>query len=129
MSKKEFSVKSRAESFAFAFSGFMVLVRTQHNFWLHLVAAAIAVWLSGWLHISRVEFACIILAIALVLMAEALNTAIEMTVNMVSSQRTWPAKWAKDIAAAAVLVAAAGALTVGLLILGPPLYEKLVEML
>jgi diacylglycerol kinase len=129
MSKKEFSVRSRAESFAFAFSGFMVLVRTQHNFWLHLVAAAFAVFLSSWLQISRVEFSLIVLSIALVLVTEALNTAIEMTVNMATAQRTWPAKWAKDIAAAAVLIAAAGALTVGLTILGPPLYDKMIEML
>ena len=129
MTKRDFSVRSRAESFAFAFSGFMVLVRTQHNFWLHLVAAAAAVWLSWWLEVGRTEFAVIIIAIAMVLVTEALNTSIEMAVNMATAQRTWPAKWAKDIAASAVLIAAAGALAVGLLILGPPLYQKLIEML
>jgi diacylglycerol kinase len=129
MTKKEFSVRSRAESFAFAFSGFMVLVRTQHNFWLHLIAAGFAISLSWWLEISRVEFAIIILAISTVLAAEAFNTSVEMVVNMFSTQRSWPAKWAKDIAAAAVLIAAAGAAAVGLLILGPPLYDRLIEML
>ena len=129
MNKKEFSVRSRAESFAFAFSGFMVLFRTQHNFQLHLAAAVTAIGLSFWLQISRVEFAVIILAIMMVLAVEALNTSIEMVVNMFSAQRTWPAKWAKDIAAAAVLITATGALAVGLIILGPPLYDKLIEML
>lgn len=129
MTKKEFSVRSRAESFSFAFSGFMVLVRTQHNFWIHLVAACAAIGLSLWLQIGRTDFALIILAIAGVLVSEALNTAIEMVVNMFSAQRTWPAKWAKDIAASAVLIAATGALVVGSLILGPPLYQKLIEML
>ena len=129
MTKKEFSVRSRAESFAFAFSGLMVLIKTQHNFWLHLVAGAAAILLSWWLQISRVEFAVILLAIALVLCAEALNTAIEMVVNMFSAQRSWPAKWAKDVAATAVLIAAFGAFTVGLIILGPPLYQKMIELL
>jgi undecaprenol kinase len=129
MTKKQFSVRNRAESFAFAFSGFMVLVKTQHNFWLHLVLGAAAILLSWWLEISRVEFAVIILAIALVLCAETLNTAIEMVVDMFSAQRTWPAKWAKDIAAAAVLIASAGAFAIGLIILGPPLYQRLIEML
>ena len=129
MTKKNFSMKSRAESFAFAFSGFMVLVRTQHNFWLHLLAGGLAIWLSWWLQIGHTEFAVIILTIAFVLATEALNTAIEMAVDMFSAQRTWPGKWAKDIAASAVLIAAVGALAIGLLILGPPLYEKLIEML
>ena len=107
----------------------MVLLRTQHNFWLHLLAGAAAIFMSWWLGISRTDFAIIIIAIVMVLAAEALNTAIEMVVNMISSQRTWPAKWAKDIAATAVLITAAGAFVIGLLILGPPLYEKLIEML
>ena len=129
MSEKKFSVRSRAQSFAFAFSGFMVLFRTQHNFQLHLAAAVAAVLLSCWLGISHTDFSFILLAIAGVLVTEAVNTSVEMVVNMFSAQRSWPAKWAKDVAASAVLIAALGAFLIGLLILGPPLYQRLIEML
>lgn len=127
--KKNLSIRSRAESFSFALSGFWVLVKTQHNFQLHLLFAALAVGLSWWLEIDLTQWAVIILCITTVLAAEGINTSVEMVVNMYSPQRSWPAKWAKDVAAAGVLATALGALIVGLLILGPPLYQRLLEML
>lgn len=129
MTKKGLSIRSRAESFSFALSGFGVLVKTQHNFQLHLIFAAIAVGLSWWLHINRTQWAIIILCITTVLAAEGINTSVEMVVNMYSAQRSWPAKWAKDVAAAGVLATAFGAFVVGLIILGPPLYDRLLELL
>ncbi len=121
--------RSRTKSFEFAFSGFAVMVRTQPNFRFHLFAGTAAILLSWWLGIDRIQFAIIIIVIAMVLATEALNTSIEMVVNMFSTQRSWPAKWAKDISACAVLVASAGALVTGFLILGPPLYDRLLHML
>lgn len=129
MAKKDLSIRSRAESFSFAFSGFWVLVKTQHNFQLHLLFAAIAIGLSVWLEIDRTQWAIIVLCISTVLAAEGINTSVEMAVNMYSAQRSWPAKWAKDVAAAGVLVSAFGAFIAGLIILGPPLYQRLLELL
>ena len=57
--------------------------------------------------------------------AETFNTVLEILVNMVSPRYTAVAKRAKDIAAAAVLVAAIGAFIVGLVLLGIPLLERL----
>lgn len=127
--KKSLSFRSRRESFAFAFSGFAVLFKSQKNFQLHLIFAVLALFLAIWLQIGRLQLTVIIFCIAMVLTAEALNTAIEMVVNMFSAQRSWPAKWAKDVAASAVLIAALAAFVIGLLILGPPLYDHLLQIL
>lgn len=129
MDKKAFSIRSRAESFSFAFSGFWVLVKGQPNFRIHLVAGVTAISLGFWLEVGIVPLAVLALAVGAVLCAEAMNTAVEMMVNMTTSQRSWPAKWAKDVAAAGVLLMAAGAFMAGLLILGPPLYQKILQVL
>lgn len=127
--EKMFSVRKRAQSFSFAFSGFLVMLKTQPNARIHLVIGVAAFGISIWLGLDTARLALVVLAIVAVWAAEAFNTAVEMLVNMISAERSWAAKWAKDIAAAAVLMTAAGAFLVGLLILGPPLYNKLIIML
>jgi diacylglycerol kinase len=67
----------------------------------------------------------IILAIALVWTAEFINTALEAIVDLASPQRNHLAKIGKDVGAAAVLIAALASVLIGLLILGPPLWQKL----
>src|SRR4051812_22288061 len=66
-----------ARSFRFAFEGLFYLFRTQRNARIHLIIAVVACVLSAWLRISRVEWAIIVLMIAIVLILEGLNTAIE----------------------------------------------------
>jgi diacylglycerol kinase len=81
--------------------------------------------LAFWLGISRLEWSVLILTTLLVWMAEFANTALEAVVDLVSPDYHPLAKAAKDVAAAAVLVGALGAVVVGLLILGPPLWARL----
>ena len=81
--------------------------------------------LSLLLHISTTGWALIFLAIALVWIAEFLNTALEAVVDLASPQKHDLARVGKDVGAAAVLIAAGCAAMVGLLILGPPLWQKL----
>jgi diacylglycerol kinase len=57
--------------------------------------------------------------------AEFFNTAIEAVVDMTMPTPHPLAKAAKDVAAAAVLVAAVGSILIGLLILAPPLWQRL----
>jgi diacylglycerol kinase len=84
-----------------------------------------AVLLLGlWLHITRQEWAILILTMMAVWMAEFMNTALEAVVDMAMPDLHPLAKVAKDIAAAAVLVGAIGAVLIGLLILGPPLWAR-----
>jgi diacylglycerol kinase len=100
-------------------------MRTQRNAWIHALASLAVIMLSIWLGIPRLEWAIIVLAIALVWMAEFLNTALEAVVDLASPEDNPLAKVGKDVGAAAVLIAAIGAAIIGLLVLGPPLWGRL----
>jgi diacylglycerol kinase len=103
-------------AFYHAFAGFAYALRSQANMRLHLVIAAlvvIAAWLSG---VGRTSWIVLVLTIALVLALELVNTAIESLVDLVTPEQHPLARIAKDTAAAAVLVAALGAVVVGCLV-------------
>lgn len=104
-----------------AIEGVIYSVRTQRHMRYHFYAALAALVLSLLLNVTRTEFILLCMAIVLVLVTEMLNTAIEVTVDMISEDYHPLAKIAKDIAAGVVLVASLGALTLGYLILYPPL--------
>jgi diacylglycerol kinase (ATP) len=116
--------RSRARSFRYAFSGWWHVIRTQRNAWIHALVSLAVLVISSWLQIQPVEWAIIILTIALVWTAEFLNTALEAVVDLASPAHHPLAKVGKDVGAAAVLIAAIAAAVVGLLILGPPLLAK-----
>jgi diacylglycerol kinase len=102
------------------------LFRTQRNARIHLVVGAFAAGLAAWLQISRGEWAILVLTIAAVIILEGLNTAIEAAVDLAQPDPHPLAKVAKDVAAGMVLVAAIASVAVGLLILGPPLWARIV---
>ena len=120
-SRRPFSVAARIESFRPAFSGITSLLRSEHNAWIHLVATVLAIVLGLAFGIRRDEWLAIVLAIALVWTAEAVNTAIEALCDVVSPGHDPRIKKAKDVAAGAVLFSAFGALGVGLLVFVPRL--------
>ena len=117
--------RSRVRSFGHAFDGWWYALRTQRNAWLEVAVACSVFAVSSWLQLDNVRWAIIVLTAALVFAAEFFNTAVEVIVDLVSPQEHPLAKIAKDVAAAAVLVAALGAVVVGLLLLGPPLLDRL----
>ena len=78
-----------------------------------------------WLGLPGRDWAVIILTMMAVWMAEFMNTAIEAVVDLTMPQPHPLAKVAKDVAAAAVLIGALGAVLIGLLLLGPPLLARL----
>lgn len=117
---------SRAKSFQYAFSGWWFVIRTQQNAWIHAIASTTVIGLAFWLQLSFRDWAVIILTIALVWTAEFLNTAIEAIGTLAANEKEHPlAKVGKDVGAAAVLIAAIASIAIGLLILGPPLIERL----
>lgn len=117
--------KDRVRSFRYAFAGWWYVVCHERNAWIHALASVTVVSLSFWLGLTRWEWAVIILTVAMVWTAEFLNTALEAVVDLASPQQHPLAKVGKDVGAAAVLIAAGASVIVGLLILGPPLWEKL----
>lgn len=115
-------LQSRLASFRYAFEGWWHVIRTQRNAWIHAVVSLVVLTLSFLLGLSTHDWAVIMIAIALVWIAEFLNTALEAVVDLASPQQHELAKIGKDVGAAAVLIAAATSIIIGLLILGPPLW-------
>jgi len=115
----------RAKSFQYALEGWWYVLRTQKNTWIHAAASLAVVGLGLWLGLSRSDWAIIVLTIAIVWMAEFMNTALEAIVDMTMPEIHPLAKVAKDVSAAAVLFGACAAVLVGILILGPPLWQRL----
>jgi diacylglycerol kinase len=122
---KNSELYNRAKSFQYAFEGWWFVLRTQHNAWIHGLITLIVVGLAFWLGLPLRDWAVLILTFMAVWMAEFLNTAIEAIVDMTMPKVHPLAKVAKDVAAAAVLVGAMGAVLIGLLLLGPPLWQRL----
>lgn len=116
------SWRRRANSFRFAFQGLAELLRSQPNARIHLLAAVVVVAAGLYFRISRTEWAVLAVCIALVMALEAANTAIEYLTDLVSPDFHPLAGKAKDVAAAAVLVAALGAAAAGLVIFGPRIW-------
>lgn len=90
-----------------------------------MAATVVVVVLGFWLELPARDWAAIVLAIALVWVVELINTALEAVVDLASPQRNHLAKIGKDVGAAAVLIAALGSIWIGILILGPPLWQRL----
>ncbi len=113
------------DSFRHAFAGCWHVLRTQQNAWIHTAFSVGVVGVGLWLKLSTVEWAIIALTMGLVWTAELINTALEAIIDLASPDIDPLAKTGKDVAAAAVLVSAGTSVIVGILILGPPLCERL----
>lgn len=121
----EHFVKSRKLSFVAAFEGLFFVLKTQKNAWIHLAATISVLIVCFLLEISRMEWVAILLVIGLVWMAEFLNTALEIIVDLASPEIHILAKIGKDVGAASVLIAAFLALMIGGLILIPAFLDKI----
>jgi diacylglycerol kinase len=118
-------IYSRAKSFQYAFEGWWYVLRTQHNAWIHAVITLAVFALAFWLRLPARDWAVLILTAMVVWIAEFMNTALEAVVDLSVPDERPLAKVAKDVAAAAVLVGALGAVIIGLLIMGPALLQRL----
>ena len=98
----------------FAGRGVWFCIRHERNFRVHMAVAAYVLLLAPYFSLSRGEWAALLAVVALVLAAEAVNTAVEQVGNLASPRRRTRARVAKDVAAGAVLLCAAGALAAGL---------------
>jgi diacylglycerol kinase len=112
-------VRKRLQSFRYAFAGVADLFRSQPNARIHFTVAVAVVLAGIYCHVSRMEWVALVICIVLVLALEAVNTALEYLTDLVSPEYHPLAGKAKDVAAAAVLIAAIGAVWVGILIFMP----------
>jgi diacylglycerol kinase (ATP) len=120
------------QSFNYAFEGIIWTLRSQRNMRIHFAVAAVALVLAVAYDVSKLELIALLLAIAFVLVAEMVNTAIEAATDIATTSFNPLAKLAKDIAAGAVLVSSVTALAIGYLVLadrvGEPTNRALVRL-
>lgn len=114
-------MKKIVNSFGYAFKGLRYAFVSQLNFRVHTFATIIAVALGLFLHINAAEWLWIALCVAIVLITELLNTAIETLTDLVSPQYNEKAGLVKDVSAGAVVIAAVFAFITGLAIFLPKL--------
>ena len=117
--KKPFRIGDRIKSFGYALEGIGTFFKTQHNAWIHILAAFIVIVAGFVLKVNNSEWCWLISAIALVLIAEMFNTAIEFLTDIASPEIHPKAKMVKDIAAGAVLIASLAAVVIGLIVFLP----------
>lgn len=122
MQGEKFSVRARLRSFRYAFRGIGLLVRGEHNMWIHLAVALAVVIAGGLLELSRAEWIAVAFAIGFVFSAEAVNSAVERLADRITPERDPMIRDAKDLAAGAVLIAAIAAVVIGLVIFVPRIY-------
>lgn len=108
----------RVASFRYAINGLVKILSGQHNFRIHLVVGALVVTAGLILELPAIDWCVLILTIALVLSLEAINTALELLVDLVAPEFNEKAGLVKDIAAGAVLISAVAAVIIGIIIFG-----------
>jgi diacylglycerol kinase (ATP) len=116
-------LRGRMLSFAAACAGVVYTLRTQPNAWIEIAALGVVVFAGWWFGISALEWGMLGLMVAVIFALEAVNTAIEAVVDLVSPHYHPLAKIAKDTAAGALVFAVLGSLFVAATIFGPRLWD------
>ncbi len=118
-------MNKRLLAFAHAFTGIKTFFSETFHARIHLIASILVVTFSFWLGLKPLEWVSIILCITLVFVAEAINSAIEYSVDLSMPNQHPLAKKAKDVSAAAVLLAAIFSVIIALIIF----YPKIIALL
>jgi diacylglycerol kinase (ATP) len=115
----KFTFTGRLRSIRYALEGLLLLLKTQYNAWIHLLATIIVVLAGFYYEITATHWAIITLTITSVWVAETFNTAFEYLCDVTNPEFHPLVKKAKDISAGAVLISALGAIIIGLIIFLP----------
>jgi len=118
-SKKDSFIINRLKSFVFAGKGALKLLTTEPSIQIQFVIAILVTILGFYFNITKEEWLFQILAIAMVMTAEGLNTAIEALSDFIHPERHSKIGFIKDISAGAVLIAAIAAVVIGCIIYIP----------
>ena len=116
----------RVRAFLYAFRGIGWLIRQEVHARVHLTATLVVIVVAFWLRIPFRDWVPLFLAMGLVWAAEALNSALETALDVLHPAQHPGIARAKDMAAGGVLLAVFAAVLVGLWILGPSLWTRLV---
>ncbi len=122
MKQQQFSLKSRLNSFGFAFSGLFAFFREEPNARIHLAATFLVCIAAVYFKTSHAEAIALVVVSGFVWVAEIFNTAIERIMDFISMEKNSHIKFIKDLAAAGVLLSAITALVTGAVIFIPKLF-------
>ena len=122
MKQQSFSLRSRLNSFGFAFSGLSAFFRQEPNAWIHLIATLTAFMAAWYFNLSFYEVIALVIVTGFVWVAEIFNTAIERVMDFISKEKNSDIKFIKDLAAGAVLLSAVTAVVTGAIIFIPKLF-------
>ena len=114
--KKE---KKLMNSFKYAFEGILTSMKTEKNMKIHIIVMILVIIFGIMLNIDKTEWIICIILFGFVISLELINTSIENTVDLITTEKNPKAKIAKDIAAGAVLIAAITSVIAGLIIFVP----------
>jgi diacylglycerol kinase len=114
--------RKRLKSFGFAFKGLQTLLKDEPNARIHLISTVVIIVSGVYFGISKNDWLWLCVAISLVWVIEALNTAVENICDLISTEFHPKIKKAKDVAAAAVLVSAILSIVIGLYIFTPYIF-------
>ncbi|MDQ5883452.1 MAG: diacylglycerol kinase [Patescibacteria group bacterium] len=117
--KRIFSIVKRIQSFENAGRGISIFLKTTHSAWVQIAVGIVSIFLGFVFDISQTEWLFVILSIGFVLVSEAFNTAFEFDIDLTSPGYHEYAKYTKDVAAGAVLLASITASVIGLIIFLP----------
>ncbi len=123
--KHKFSISERLKSFKYAFNGFRILIKEEHNARIHLFATICVVIAGVVFQISLGEWIAIIFCIGLVFSLEIINSSIENISDFISPEKNEMIKKIKDLSASSVLIGAITAFIIGLIIFIPKLLNLL----
>ena len=120
--QNKFSITKRLLSFKYAFNGIGYMLKTQHNSWIHIIAAITVIILGLIYKVSSVEWCLLVFAIGLVFTTEMINTSIEKLADICTPDYNEKAGKVKDVAAGAVLITAIISVIIGLIIFLPKIF-------
>jgi diacylglycerol kinase len=112
-----------SEKFENAFRGLKVFWKTTYNLYIHLLVALVVVVSGFYFQISALEWIALIFAIGFVVVTEAINTAIEIDIDLTSPEYHPFARDTKDVAAGAVLIASGLAVIIGVIVFLPKVIQ------
>lgn len=113
------------DSFRYAFRGIIFAVWSQRNMKIHIFVAVVVMTMGVFFKINRSDWLSLVLVSFFVIITETINTAIEVSVDLVTKKLRLRAMVAKDIAAGAVMLASCCAVLVGIIIFA----EKILVLL
>ena len=112
------------KSFMYAFRGLIRAFREEQNLRIQALVGIIALMMAWYLGVTKAEWCILILTIGIVMLAEIINTAIELVTDVLKPRIDNYVKVIKDVMAAAVMISAVMAVVIGLIIFIPYLIDK-----